>query len=119
MDPQLLTALALNALAAAVIVALWIWARQTLRQHQGSEIAGYVATLVAAAEQQFATNPERRAWVIAQARERFPRLKTDILITLLEAAVYDLNRDQQETAALAMPIMPAQTWISAYDPEEG
>lgn len=115
MDPNTITALAVTVLALAAVIGGWIYLRRYLRDSTDAEMVGFVRMLVRAAEQQFLDNEARRAWAIAEAKKRFPAMPLDILIAVLEAAVYDLNQDQTETqiAAAAMGAPMARTWTEA------
>ena len=125
MDPNAITAYAVTALILAAIVAGWAYLRRVLANDSTTQAAEYIRVLVKAAEQQFEANDERRAWVVAQVRERYPKIPIDMLLAVLEAAVYDLNQEQAIDAALEQqptPVASAGTlrmdgdgnvWISA------
>lgn len=102
----------LNILAVAVIVGGWLYLRQYLSTHKHMETARIVYEIVRAAEQQFLDNAERRAWAIDEAKRRLPGLQIDLLITLIEAAVYDLNAEQAEDAAIVAVASPRR-WVEA------
>ena len=132
MDPNAITAYAVTALILAAIVAGWAYLRRVLANDSTTQAAEYIRTLVKAAEQQFSANDERRAWVVAQVRERYPKIPIDMLLAVLEAAVYDLNTEQAIDAALEQqptPVASAGTlridedgkiWVDyGSDPEPG
>ena len=132
MDPNTITAYAVTALILAAIVAGWAYLRRVLANDSTTQAAEYIKTLVKAAEQQFSANDERRAWVVAQVRERYPQIPIDMLLAVLEAAVYDLNTEQAIDAALEQqptPVASAGTlridedgkiWVDyGSDPEPG
>ena len=132
MDPNTITAYAVTALILAAIVAGWAYLRRVLANDSTTQAAEYIRTLVKAAEQQFSANDERRAWVVAQVRERYPKIPIDMLLAVLEAAVYDLNTEQAIDAALEQqptPVASAGTlridedgkiWVDyGSDPEPG
>ena len=100
MDPQTITAYAITVLILAAIVAGWAYLRRMLANDDNAAAVAYIQTLVKAAEQQFSANDERRAWVVAQVRERYPKIPIDLILAVLEAAVYDLNQEQAIDAAL-------------------
>ena len=107
MDPNAITAYAVTALILAAIVAGWAYLRRVLANDSTTQAAEYIRTLVKAAEQQFEANDERRAWTIAQVRERYPKIPIDLILAVLEAAVYDLNQEQAIDAALEQQPSPA------------
>ena len=132
MDPNAITAYAVTALILAAIVAGWAYLRRVLANDSTTQAAEYIRVLVKAAEQQFEANDERRAWVVAQVRERYPKIPIDMLLAVLEAAVYDLNQEQAIDAALEQqptPVASAGTlridedgkiWVDyGSDPEPG
>ena len=132
MDPNAITAYAVTILILAAIVAGWAYLRRVLANDSTTQAAEYIKTLVKAAEQQFSANDERRAWVVAQVRERYPQIPIDMLLAVLEAAVYDLNTEQAIDAALEQqptPVASAGTlridedgkiWVDyGSDPEPG
>ena len=132
MDPQTITAYAITVLILAAIVAGWAYLRRVLANDSTTQAAEYIRVLVKAAEQQFEANDERRAWVVAQVRERYPKIPIDMLLAVLEAAVYDLNQEQAIDAALEQqptPVASAGTlridedgkiWVDyGSDPEPG
>ena len=84
MDPNAITAYAVTALILAAIVAGWAYLRRVLANDSTTQAAEYIRVLVKAAEQQFEANDERRAWVVAQVRERYPRIPIDMLLAVLE-----------------------------------
>lgn len=109
MDAQTWIAVALNILAAAAILAGWMY----YRTNANTQIAAYVAMIAKAAEQQFLDHTERRAWAMAHLREKFPRLQADLLIALLEAAVLDINHAGDQATASANLAAAAQTMAYA------
>ena len=132
MDPQTITAYAITVLILAAIVAGWAYLRRMLANDDNAAAVAYIQTLVKAAEQQFTANDERRAWVVAQVRERYPKIPIDMILAVLEAAVYDLNTEQAIDAALEQqptPVASAGTlridedgkiWVDyGSDPEPG
>ena len=100
MDPQTITAYAVTVLILAAILAGWAYVRRMLANDTNAAAVAYIQTLVKAAEQQFTANDERHAWVVAQVRERYPKIPIDLILAVLEAAVYDLNQEQAIDAAL-------------------
>ena len=114
MDPQTITAYAVTVLALAAIVAAWIYLRRMLANDTSAAAAAYIHTLVKAAEQQFTSNAERRAWVVAQAREHYPQLPIEIILAVLEAAVYDLNQEQWPDAIEPKPAVYGQLMTDGH-----
>lgn len=115
--PQIWNSAILTIIAAAVIIAAWMYLREYRKTEKGRAVMFTVAQLVRAAEQQFKAQgidgSARRAWVLERAKEYFPDLNAEFLVDLIEAAVYDLNQEQVDAIAAAMPV---RRW--AYEAEE-
>ena len=95
MDPNvsmILTAL-LILIGGVVVAGFFYWRRQL----DDGRLAKYVDWLVGAAEQQWAhlPGPQRRDWVIARLKERFPWFDEDLAKILIESAVLRVNQMKQ------------------------
>lgn len=87
MTYEYLITFALNALLIVAIFALYMYAKNA----RDAKTRDFIKTFVQAAEQMFTSNDEKRAYVIARARDMFPNIRSDIIIALIESCVHDLN----------------------------
>ena len=95
MTSEMLTAVGVNGLAAAIIIGAVLLFR-VLRSSGNPITIAIIDELVEAAEQLLAdaSGEERLTYVLERAQKYLPDLDPDLIRTLIEAAVYRLNQTQ-------------------------
>jgi len=85
---------ALSLAVGAVVVAVWIGVLEFKRQAAHNEAWSTVNILVNAAEQMLSqhTGPAKLEWVMTQLKELFPRLDTNLIRSMVEAAVGQMKQ---------------------------
>jgi hypothetical protein len=86
----------LSVAVGAAVVAVWVAVLAFRRQAARDEAWATVNILVGAAEQMLAeyTGSAKLDWVMGQLEERFPALDANLIRSMVEAAVGQMNRAQ-------------------------
>ncbi|MFN8468570.1 MAG: phage holin, LLH family [Caldilineaceae bacterium] len=83
--------------AASIIGVVVLW-----RGLKDSDLEGWAATLVRAADQMLDTvpGPQKLEFVMAEMQRMFPKLDTKLIRWIVEAAVQEMNQQKQASGAV-------------------
>ena len=77
---------------AAILIAAYAGLYLLRQQMQGSQLAMLIDVFVRDAEQNKVGGPQKLAWVLEQIKARYPKADQDLIRSMVEAAVYQINR---------------------------